>query len=213
MIRTPSAAASTVNSAGKDIVITAGHCVYGSLYGVAPGETWHGNWVFVPGYDNGNRPCGTWVASQLWAPSSYIANGGNNFDDEAGDIGAAVMNTNSAGQHIVNVVGGEGISWNYPDNQWVFDFGYPANSPYAGEVLDFCAGPEADEASIEANNMGLSCDFTPGSSGGPWLCFFDGEWGFINGIDDWNNSALAGVMLSAYFGNNVESLFNDVANL
>ena len=47
--------ASAVNSAAKNEVFTAGHCVYGSLGGQVPGETWHTNWVFVPGYQKG-RP-------------------------------------------------------------------------------------------------------------------------------------------------------------
>jgi V8-like Glu-specific endopeptidase len=203
---------STVNSNGKDIVMTAGHCVYGSLGGQVPGEGWHANWVFVPDYDNGYAPYGMWTASQLWTLNNYISNGGS-LADEGDDIGAVVMNTNSSGQHIVNVVGGQGIRWNYPDNQFVYDFGYPAESPFNGLVLDDCTGSQVDESSIEANNMGLSCNFTGGSSGGPWLSAFGGEFGYINGVNDWNAYALPGVMLSAYFGNNAGNLYNTVANL
>ena len=50
--------ASTVNSNGKDAVITAGHCVYGSLGGEVGGEGWHTNWIFVPDCSNGYAPYG-----------------------------------------------------------------------------------------------------------------------------------------------------------
>jgi hypothetical protein len=40
---------SLVNSVAKNVVITAGHCVYGTAGGELPaGETWHSNWVFAP---------------------------------------------------------------------------------------------------------------------------------------------------------------------
>ena len=102
-----SCSGSTVNSAGKDSVITAGHCVYGSLGGQVSGEGWHTNWIFVPGYENGYAPYGVWTAKELWTPTNYYDN-----QDEGDDMGGAVINTNAYGQHIVNVVGGQGIAWN-----------------------------------------------------------------------------------------------------
>ena len=91
---------STVNSAGRDSVITAGHCVYGSLGGEVPSEGWHTNWVFVPGYHDGYAPYGVWTARELWVPTAYYDN-----QDEGDDIGGAVINTNAYGQHIVSVLG------------------------------------------------------------------------------------------------------------
>jgi len=41
-------------------------------------------------------------------------------------MGGAVINTNAYGQHIVNVVGGQGFAWNWPSSEYVYDFGYPA---------------------------------------------------------------------------------------
>jgi hypothetical protein len=102
---------STVNSNGKDSVITAGHCVYGSLGGEVPGEAWHTNWVFVPDYSNGTAPYGVWTAKELWAPTNYV-----DSQDEGDDMGGAVINTNAYRQHIVNVVGGQGFAWNWPSS-------------------------------------------------------------------------------------------------
>jgi V8-like Glu-specific endopeptidase len=198
---------STVNSNGKDSVITAGHCVYGSLGGEVPGETWHANWVFVPDYSNGSAPYGMWTAKELWAPTSYVDN-----QDEGDDMGGAVINTNSYGQHIVNVVGGQGIAWNWPSTESVYDFGYPAAAPFNGATLQYCNGSEFNWADV-SDTSGLACNFTGGSSGGPWLMEFNGEFGYIDGVNDFIYSSLPGYIFSAYFGNNAESLYDAMANL
>ena len=198
---------STVNTNGKDSVITAGHCVYGSLGGEVPGETWHTNWIFVPDYSNGYAPYGVWTARQLWTLTNYVNN-----QDEGDDIGAVVVNTNAYGQHIVNVVGGQGFSWNWPASEYVYDFGYPAAPPFNGQTLQYCNGYEFGWYGI-SSTMGLACNFTGGSSGGPWLMSFGGEFGYINGVNDFGYSSLPGYIFSAYFGNNAEALYNSIANL
>lgn len=199
--------ASTVNSAGKDIVFTAGHCVYGTAGGKLPaGETWHSNWTFVPDYSNGYEPYGAWYACQLWTRNSYISS-----QDLQDDMGAAVMCTNN-GQHIVNVVGGQGIEWNYPSNQYVYDFGYPAEAPFNGQVLDECDGYEFASPYVSGTD-GLGCNFTGGSSGGPWLAAFGGTFGYLTGVNSFTLNGLSGEMFSPYFGNNAANLYNSVAAL
>jgi V8-like Glu-specific endopeptidase len=199
--------ASTVNSNGKDTVITAGHCVFGSLGGEVAGEGWHSNWIFVPDYSNGYAPYGVWTARQLWTLTNYI-----NYQDEGDDIGAVVVNTNRYGQHIVNVVGGQGFAWNWPASEYVYDFGYPAAAPFNGQTLQYCNGSEFNWYGI-SSTMGLACNFTGGSSGGPWLMSFGGEFGYINGVNDFGYSSLPGYIFSAYFGNNAAALYNVTANL
>jgi V8-like Glu-specific endopeptidase len=198
---------STVNSNGRDSVITAGHCVYGSLGGEVPGEGWHSNWIFVPDYSNGYAPYGVWTAKELWAPTNYVYN-----QDEGDDMGGAVINTNAYGQHIVNVVGGQGFAWNWPSSEYVYDFGYPAAAPFNGQTLQYCNGSEFNWGAV-SSTMGLPCNFTGGSSGGPWLMDFNGEFGYIDGVNDFGYSSLPGYIFSAYFGNNAYSLYNAMANL
>ena len=73
---------STINSAGKTVVFTAGHCLSNGA------GTWYNSkpWIFVPGYKNGVAPYGRWTARQLWTRPAWH-NGGN----RAEDIGAALM--------------------------------------------------------------------------------------------------------------------------
>jgi hypothetical protein len=198
---------STVNSNGKDVVFTAGHCVYGSLGGEVPGERWHTNWVFVPDYWYGYAPYGVWTAKNLATLTNYYV-----YQDEGDDIGAAVMNTNTYGQHIVNVVGGQGLAWNWPASEYVYDFGYPAAPPFNGLSLQYCNGYEFGWPYV-SSTMGLNCNFTGGSSGGPWLAFFGGEFGYVNGVNDFGYTSLPGYIFSAYFGTNADNLYNAVANL
>jgi V8-like Glu-specific endopeptidase len=198
---------STVNSNGKDSVITAGHCVYGSLGGEVPGEGWHSNWMFVPDYDNGYAPYGVWTAKELVTLTNYVNN-----QDEGDDIGGAVLNTNYYGQHIVNVVGGQGFAWNWPASEYVYDFGYPQAAPFNGATLQYCNGSEFGWSGI-SSTMGLNCNFTGGSSGGPWLMDFNGQVGYIDGVNDFGYSSLPGYIFSADFGNNADAVYNTMANL
>lgn len=200
---------SLVNSAGKDLVITAGHCVFGAGGGTIPGETWHQNWAFAPDYNNGVAPYGWWSAKQLFTPTAYMTS--PNQTDEQDDIGAAILNTNSAGQHAVDLLGGEGISWNQNNSQSILDLGYPAGAPFNGATLEECDGTDfySNQIAMEL----LPCNFTGGSSGGPWLTGFDGEWGYVNGVNDATYSSYPSDMASLYFGNNVRALYDATQNL
>jgi len=193
--------ASTVNSAAKNEVFTAGHCVYGTIGGQVPGEKWHTHWIFVPDYRNGSAPYGVWTARQLWTLTAYVST-----QAEGADMGAAVMNPSSAGQQIVNVVGGQGLAVNEPTNLYVYDFGYPAKPPFNGTVLEYCSDPEFNWPSV-ASTIGLACNFTDGSSGGPWLSFFGGELGYINGVNAFKYDSLPAYIFSPYFGTDAYDLY------
>jgi hypothetical protein len=195
--------ASAVNSAGKDMIFTAGHCVFGTLGGRVPGETWHSNWIFVPDYNNGSAPFGVWSASQLFVLNAYFNN--QDFQD---DMAVAIAATNGAGQHLVNVVGGQGIEWNFGTSEYIFDFGYPVDH-FSGLVLQEC-----DNGMFSAGSgiVGLGCNFTGGSSGGPWLDQFGGVFGFLDGVNSFITSQ-AGFVFSPYFGNNAGTLFNALSSL
>lgn len=64
--RNSSCSGTAVTSANKSVVLTAGHCV--KMNGA-----FHTNWVFVPGYDRGSRPFGTWAATRLLTTPQWNA--------------------------------------------------------------------------------------------------------------------------------------------
>jgi hypothetical protein len=47
--------------------------------------------------------------------------------------------------------------------------GYPAGTPFNGEVLRYCSGGVFSDPYTSGSTWGLPCDMTGGSSGGPWL--------------------------------------------
>lgn len=122
----------TVTSGNASTVITAGHCV--KLEG-----KWHTDWVFVPGYDNGSAPYGEWPAKRTLTTSQWEADEDINYD-----VGAAVVQQ-VGGQNLTDVVGGQGIAFNQERGQKMHAFGYPAEAPYDGEQLVYCAGQSFDD--------------------------------------------------------------------
>ena len=195
---------STVNSKGKNLVLTAGHCVSdgaGTWYNSAP-------WIFVPGYANGDAPYGRWTAREIWTRPAW-----HNGGDRAEDIGAAVMLADAGGTSIVDSVGGQGIEWNYPLSQFQYQFGYPQRAPFDGRSLQYCTGQSYDDG----GHNGINCDMTEGASGGPWLDDFDGELGFVDSVNSWvfwdDDTGVRYMWNGPYFGNNARDFYNTIADL
>jgi len=55
--------ASVVRSPGRDLVLTAAHCVSGTGAGM----------LFVPGYLDGNTPYGVWTVQRAWVSPTWVA--------------------------------------------------------------------------------------------------------------------------------------------
>jgi V8-like Glu-specific endopeptidase len=194
-----------VNSEGKDSVWTAGHCVHGGS-----GGTWHSNWTFVPAYDDdllNPRPYGTWSAAYLSTRNAWI-----NSSDFSQDFGVATMNTNFGGWHIADYFGGQGLTVNKGKNVYEYAFGYPAEWPFDGGNLMRCQGtttPEWDYWFTWSQTVKIPCDMTRGSSGGGWLTSYDGNWGYLNGVNSRIDRILyPTIMLSPYFDNDAWDLYN-----
>lgn len=189
-----------VTSGNSSTVITAGHCV--KLNG-----SWHTNWVFVPGYHNGNAPYGQWPAKKTMATPQWAASEDLNYD-----VAAAVVGTVN-GRHLTDVVGGQGIAFNQARGQRMYSFGYPAEVPYDGTKLDYCAGTTFTDY-FGSNDNGLNCDMTGGSSGGPWFQSFDASTGtgVQNSLNSFAYNFLPGFMFGPYFGSDAQKLYTTAAS-
>ncbi len=148
-----------VNSPGRSLVVSAGHCVYGE------GE-WATNWLFVPGYRDGAAPYGRWTATALRAPDAWVPEENISFD-----IGMATVARNSRGQGLQNVVGARGIGFDQPRDQLYMSFGYPAEPPFDGESLQACRSRYGgdDDSTDPPRTMFIDCDMNAGASGGGWV--------------------------------------------
>jgi V8-like Glu-specific endopeptidase len=184
-------------SGNKSTVWTAGHCV-----NEGDGSGFHTNWAFVPAYANGTRPYGTWTAKTLHTSTGW-ANGG----DFSYDVGAAVVNTNG-GSSLTDVVGGQGIAFNYSRNQTYEAYGYPAASPFNGGTLWKCTSPVSyNDTGANPATMGIACDMTGGSSGGGWIVGSS-----VYSVNSYGYSTLKNVMFGPYQGSVAQGVYNQAAS-
>ncbi|WP_043635953.1 trypsin-like serine peptidase [Nonomuraea candida] len=190
--------ASTIRSANKDVVVTAGHCVKDGV-----GE-WAANWTFVPGYGtNGPHPYGQYTARRMFVTGPWSRSGDDNYD-----VGMVALAT-SRGRHVADVVGTQEIAFNARRGGQAFGFGYPADPPYDGGHLVYCAGRLKKDPHGQTRDQGLGCDMTAGSSGGPWMTSFDTTTGkgTITSLSSFKYSDDKRTMYGPYFGDSVKALF------
>jgi hypothetical protein len=185
-----------VTSTNGSVVVTAGHCV--KYQG-----TWHTQWVFVPGYNNGNAPYGQWAAKTTLTTPQWEASEDINYD-----VGMAVVNPLN-GQKLTDAVGAQGIAFNQPKNQSMYTFGYPAASPYDGTKLIYCSGSTFTDFLLSQDH-GMRCNMTGGSSGGPWFLSFNeaAGTGVQASVNSFGYNFLPGYMFGPYFGADAQNLYN-----
>jgi V8-like Glu-specific endopeptidase len=193
--RTASCSGNAVTSANKSTVITAGHCV--KLEGA-----WHTNWVFVPGYHDGQAPYGRWTASKTLSTPQWTASEDINYD-----VGAAVV-APLDGKLLTDVVGGQGLAFNTGYNLRMYAFGFPAAAPYDGEKFIYCSGT-TDRDFLLSNDHGMNCNMTGGSSGGPWFTQFDEAkgTGLLSSVNSFKYNFLPNRMYGPYFGADAQNLY------
>ena len=186
-------------SSNKSVVWTAGHCV-----NEGPGA-YATNFIFVPAYDSGAAPYGKWTANALYAPTQWVSNG-----DMTYDTGFAVMDPDSNGDRLTDVVGGSGTAFNQARGLTYTSYGYPAAAPFNGETLKSCTGTASDDPNNpQFGTQGIPCDMTGGSSGGPWFIGI-GSDGLQNSINSYGYNG-SSVMYGPYWGRVIQDTFKRAA--
>jgi V8-like Glu-specific endopeptidase len=192
--------ATAINSENRSLVATAGHCVYDSFTG------WSESMMFCPGYE---RSCklGVWHARTAYTTNAWFA--ATDFNE---DMAVVLVSPNEQG-YLVDVVGGQGITFNQNVGLARHAFGYPASDSrwpayrYNGEDLIYCPGTDY----YAAGSIVIPCTMTGGSSGGPWISSFDASGlGYVNGINSNKPGPRrtgAKIMASPYLGEAEAQLF------
>ncbi|MGP3952396.1 trypsin-like serine peptidase [Streptomyces sp. 7N604] len=195
--RTASCSGNAVTSANASTVLTAGHCV--KLEG-----NWHTNWVFVPGYHDGQAPYGRWTAAKTLSTPQWSASEDINYD-----VGAAVVSPLD-GKRLTEVVGGQGVAFNTGYTVDMYAFGFPAAAPYDGEKFIYCSGTTFQDFLLSSDH-GMSCDMTGGSSGGPWFTKFDegSGTGLQSSVNSFKYNFLPDAMFGPYFGDDAKNLYQE----
>ena len=196
---------SAVSSGNKDVVLTAGHCV-----NEGPGA-FATNWAFVPAYDDGARPYGTFTARQLTTTTQWQNSGDFDYD-----VAFAVLNTLN-GAHLTDVVGGQSIGFNQPRGQYMYSFGYPAANPYDGSDIAWCHGTVVQDTFGGSSDQGLDCNLTGGSSGGPWFVNYSESTGVgvLNSVNSfkYRGGSMRNYMFGPYLGDVAQSLYSSASSL
>jgi V8-like Glu-specific endopeptidase len=200
---------SVINTSAGNVVLTAGHCV------IQPGSGTNAtNIVFIPGYRDGAHTFGDWPATTFATTTEWQTTAGTgdpNDADEAGDMAMLTLaNRPSDSATVQSIVGAVGIAFNQPRLQTYMEYGYPAGPPYDGTRLYALTAPWAvDDPSFSPHPMGISSDFTGGSSGGPWLVGSSPE---AMSVTDYKylGGPLVNYMFGPYFGSIAQNLFVSV---
>lgn len=181
-------------SGNGDVVTTAGHCL-----NEGPGA-YATNFAFVPAYENGARPYGTWAAETLLTTTQWANSGDFNHD-----VGFAVMAENSSGQSLTGVVSSYPIAFNLGYGLAFDAYGYPAATPYNGQTLWRCSGVAGRDTRGTTDHR-LPCSMTGGSSGGGWITS-----GKLNSVNSFGYTGERDVMYGPYFGNVEQSIYQAAA--
>lgn len=158
--------AASVNTAQRNVIITAAHCTHTGprnpcgLFSNCP--QYYSSFLFVPRYTNGSAPFGSWVGTRAITHREWIDS--ENLDRDQALIEVAPR----SGRRLVDVVGGNGLAWNFPARESEISvWGWPAESPYDGQTVKRCSGSTADRDG--SGDAFIRCPMNGGASGGPWF--------------------------------------------
>jgi V8-like Glu-specific endopeptidase len=170
--------ASVVLSPGRDLVLTAAHCVSGSGAGLQ----------FAPGYLNGTTPYGVWTVVKAWVAPSWVRS-----QDPHNDYAFLQVAPQVIGHRTVNVqdlTGGSVLGVARPAGTTVTDIAYPHG---INDAPITCT----NQLVYTSGYPTFNCNGYPGgTSGSPFLITHRGlpnvVVGLIGGLNqggcyDWNS--------------------------
>jgi V8-like Glu-specific endopeptidase len=187
--------ASVVSSPGRDLLVTAAHCINGG-----DGSGYRSDIVFIPDYRDGVAPYGIWTPARL-----LVAPGWASSADPDLDVGFVVLEPHD-GRNIEQVLGANTLFFNAGYRNLVRVTGYPQSSD---EPIT-CKNWTTEQS---ATQLEFSCDgFTGGTSGSPWIAGFDPATrtgrivGVLGGYQQGGDTA--NVSYSAYLGDAARQLYD-----
>jgi V8-like Glu-specific endopeptidase len=188
--------ASVVTSRGRDLLITAAHCINGGR-----GSGYRQDIVFIPDYRNGRAPFGVWTVRRL-----LVAPGWAEDADPDLDVGFVVLEPHD-GRNIEDILGANRLAFDPPYQQLVRVTGYPASGDAPITCLNYTSR-------LSATQLRFVCGgFTGGTSGSPWVMRFDRLTrtgtivGVIGGYQQGGESD--SISYSAYLGPAIQRLYRD----
>jgi V8-like Glu-specific endopeptidase len=209
------------------VVVTAAHCVI--KFGSGKSGFYH-DWVFVPAYNNGLAPYGSWTVSYATVLTAY--QNGTDSCEQAGvvcedDVAVLVLHARS-GKYAGTAAGWFGYGW----NGYSYNGSGQVNITQLGFPVDLDGGflMERNDAqgrivASMSNNTVMASLMTGGSSGGPWLVNFGmaptlagtsfgsgANHNVVVGVTSWGNTNTAVKEMGAapFTSKNIVALVNAV---
>jgi V8-like Glu-specific endopeptidase len=148
--------ASVVASPGRDLLITAAHCIDGGK-----GGGYRQDIVFIPDYRNGLAPFGVWTVRKLLVAPQWATE-----SDPDLDVGFVILEPHD-GMNIEDILGANRLAVDPPYQNLVRVTGYPASGSDPITCLNYTSR-------LTATQLQFVCGgFTGGTSGSPWVMRFN----------------------------------------
>lgn len=148
--------ASVVGSPGKDLLITAAHCINGGK-----GSTgYRSDIVFIPDYRDGQEPFGVWTPAKLLVAPQWA-----NSSDPDYDVGFVVLKPHH-GKSIQEILGASRLGMDLRYQYLVHVTGYPASSSAPITCVNWTSRFSDTQLRFEC------AGYTGGTSGSPWVIRF-----------------------------------------
>ncbi|MGW7439574.1 trypsin-like serine protease [Streptomyces sp. NPDC054849] len=168
--------ATVVSSPGRNLIITAGHCLLDGRQG-------DGTAVFAPAYANGVAPYGTWKIEEVFEDDRWA----EGTDDDY-DLAFARLAPDAKGRTIEDVTGAASLDTSGRAGEEVTVTGYPADR----KVPRTCTSVAVR---LSATQQRFDCaDFPGGTSGSAWIARDGKIVGILTGgdTDDVSTSTVLG---------------------
>jgi V8-like Glu-specific endopeptidase len=148
--------ASVVASPGRNLLITAAHCINGGR-----GSTgYRSDIVFIPDYRAGQEPFGVWTPAKLLVPSQWADSSNPDYD-----VGFVVLKPHD-GQNIQQVLGANRLGADRGEQYLVHVTGYPSTSSAPITCVNWTSRFSDTQLRFEC------AGYTGGTSGSPWVMRF-----------------------------------------
>ncbi len=190
--------ASVVASPGRDLLITAAHCINSGK-----GGGYRQDIVFIPDYHNGEAPFGIWTPKRLLVAPQWSRD-----SDPSLDVGFVVLEPHD-GRNIEDILGANRLEIDPPYQQLVRVTGYPDGGSAPITCLNWTSEWSVTQLRFQCSG------YADGTSGSPWVTRFDGRTrtgtivGVIGGYQEGGDTA--SVSYSSYLGQDVQSLYREAA--
>jgi len=186
--------ASVVASPGRDLLITAAHCIHSGK-----GGNYRQDIVFIPGYRDGQTPFGIWTVKGLLVAPQWISG-----SDPGLDVGFVTLEPHD-GQNIQDVLGANQLGIDSGYRYLVRVTGYPASAGAPITCVNWTSRQSASQLRFDCGG------FTGGTSGSPWVTHFNPRTrngtivGVIGGYQQGGDTAA--ISYSSYLGAAVQRLY------